>query len=270
MLTYREQIPIGPVRAVVLRFWMMRSAGLAEPERIVPDGCPELIFNLADPFDRIRDHGKHRQAGTLLVGQLPSAIRIASTGRVDLFGIRFEPHGLASLTGIAAHTVTDLDLDASDVDRPLAFALRDAVASGAFAERCLRASGVLDSAMSRRPTDPGAWLAREAVDAAERGDTLSIDQIAHRIGANRRTVERAFRSHVGLTPKRFLRIARIRRVIADLERGGVSLSGLAARHGFADQPHLTREFGQLAGVTPGAYLAERTPFDACLVGADAN
>jgi AraC-like DNA-binding protein len=32
---------------------------------------------------------------------------------------------------------------------------------------------------------------------------------------------------------------------------------MAARHGYADQPHLADEFRDLAGVTPGEYLRSR-------------
>jgi AraC-like DNA-binding protein len=45
-------------------------------------------------------------------------------------------------------------------------------------------------------------------------------------------------------------------------RGGrdvLDLAALAAQAGYADQAHLTRECGQLAGLTPAALVRQRSP-----------
>jgi AraC-like DNA-binding protein len=46
-----------------------------------------------------------------------------------------------------------------------------------------------------------------------------------------------------------LRIARARALLA----GGASPAAVAADCGFADQPHLTRTFKRVVGVTPARY-----------------
>jgi hypothetical protein len=61
-------------------------------------------------------------------------------------------------------------------------------------------------------------------------------------------LEHADRMHaVGLTPKRFLRTTRFQRALA-LLREGYPPVDVAARCGYADQPHLAREFRAFAGV----------------------
>jgi transcriptional regulator GlxA family with amidase domain len=63
---------------------------------------------------------------------------------------------------------------------------------------------------------------------------------------------------VGLTPKRFARIQRLKRVARDLDgQAEADWATVAARHGYADQPHLSGEFRELAGVTPTGYLRSR-------------
>ena len=63
---------------------------------------------------------------------------------------------------------------------------------------------------------------------------------------------------MGLTPKRFARVRRLQRVVRDLDgQGRADWAAVAARHGYADQPHLTDEFRELVGVTPTEYLRSR-------------
>ena len=54
------------------------------------------------------------------------------------------------------------------------------------------------------------------------------------------------------TAARVLRYARAGRLLA---RGDLALSQVATLCGYADQPHMTREFAALAGTTPGAVAA---------------
>jgi AraC-like DNA-binding protein len=54
------------------------------------------------------------------------------------------------------------------------------------------------------------------------------------------------------------RVVRLQHAVSLVQRGAVSSwTGLAYDAGYADQAHLVREFRALAGVTPGAYAAER-------------
>jgi AraC-like DNA-binding protein len=63
-----------------------------------------------------------------------------------------------------------------------------------------------------------------------------------------------FRAAVGLAPKHYHRIRRFNAAALSLAAAdGCPLSEIAALHGYADQSHLTREFRELAGVTPARY-----------------
>ena len=76
-----------------------------------------------------------------------------------------------------------------------------------------------------------------------------------------RHLRRLVLTHAGLEPRTFQRVARFQRFLALAERtgGDGSLAGLAARAGYADQAHLSREVRALSGLTPTALLAERRP-----------
>jgi AraC-like DNA-binding protein len=81
---------------------------------------------------------------------------------------------------------------------------------------------------------------------------VSLAELAGVAGLSRFELIRRFRRQNGLTPHAFqrdLRIDRARAMLGD----GVPAAAVAAACGFADQPHLSRVFKRMVGVTPGAY-----------------
>jgi transcriptional regulator GlxA family with amidase domain len=90
------------------------------------------------------------------------------------------------------------------------------------------------------------------------GGRLRVDALAAGLGLSARSLERLFLEQLGLTPKRLVRLVRLRRVLARLEAGSFgTLAELALTCGYSDQPHLTRDFKQLTGRLPGEKEAFR-------------
>ena len=110
------------------------------------------------------------------------------------------------------------------------------------------------------PGDPaGARLVgaamRELAPASGPGPRLGV--VADRLGISERHLRTVFAREVGLSPKHFARIARLRRVLS--LAGRREWAHLAGEAGFFDQAHLITDFRALMGVSPGAYLAGRLP-----------
>ena len=85
---------------------------------------------------------------------------------------------------------------------------------------------------------------------------VPISDLALKVGISTRQLERLFRHWVGLSPKRFGQIMRVRGLREHMKQQNqtVSLADLAAEAGYVDQAHFNREFKQVAGLTPGQYL----------------
>jgi transcriptional regulator GlxA family with amidase domain len=87
---------------------------------------------------------------------------------------------------------------------------------------------------------------------------VPVGQVADDLGLLRRTLRRRFTARMGLPPKRFARVHRLRRVTAALGgQAAADWAAVAAGHGYSDQSHLIDEFRDLAGVTPAEYLRSR-------------
>ena len=63
-------------------------------------------------------------------------------------------------------------------------------------------------------------------------------------------------THVGVTPKDYQRVVRLRRFLTHMESGD-ALAVAAVRAGYSDQAHMSNEIRRLSGTTPVALLTER-------------
>ncbi|MEU6999420.1 helix-turn-helix domain-containing protein [Nonomuraea sp. NPDC046570] len=84
-----------------------------------------------------------------------------------------------------------------------------------------------------------------------------VPSIARRLSISERQLRNLFAGGVGVSPKRFARIERVRKVLSLASDG--SWAALAATAGYYDQSHMTADFHDVMGVPPGAYAAGRLP-----------
>ncbi|EAR60176.1 transcriptional regulator, AraC family protein [Oceanospirillum sp. MED92] len=81
-------------------------------------------------------------------------------------------------------------------------------------------------------------------------------QLSEETKLSQRQIERLFNTWLGMTPKHYQRIQRVRQVIQTVrERGDIDLAELAVEFGFSDQAHMTREFKSIAATTPGKFMS---------------
>jgi AraC-like DNA-binding protein len=96
--------------------------------------------------------------------------------------------------------------------------------------------------------------AAETTSAPFHDQHFSVDTLFHGIGVSARQLRRYFDHHVGLSPKRYLSILRIKQAMHILgQNPDVRLTTLAQRLGYTDQAHFSRHFRSMALVPPSAY-----------------
>ena len=87
--------------------------------------------------------------------------------------------------------------------------------------------------------------------------------LAKHLGQSLRSLQRLCLAETGQPPLFWLRLARLRRALAEAA-SGASLAEAAAGAGFADQAHLTREAKHFHGAPPGRLLADAEAMAALL------
>jgi len=104
----------------------------------------------------------------------------------------------------------------------------------------------------------------------EREGRVRVSELQQRVGLHRATFTSRFQEQVGVTPKRFARIARFRKALELVRTRDLPLVEVALSAGYYDQPHLNREFREMAGFAPTEYRSRiRFPDSASLAEAPA-
>ena len=161
---------------------------------------------------------------------------------------------LTSLTGINARSLRDVP-----VAPPSAISSETVDALGALgpnltADACRELADSALDALHRAP-DPEYDAVLEVISMMLSDRTLTrVGHVEERCGIGSRRLQRLFARYIGVGPKWVLARYRIHDVVSDLDAGYTgSLADLAARYGWFDQAHFTREFTELVGVSPSAY-----------------
>ncbi|MEU4928530.1 helix-turn-helix domain-containing protein [Streptomyces yokosukanensis] len=103
-------------------------------------------------------------------------------------------------------------------------------------------------------------LLRAGVDALSvRPDRApaQVREVARELSVSERQLRNLFSDGVGVSPKHYARIDRVRTVVT--RAGHAPWSQLAAATGYFDQSHMTSDFRALMGVPPRSYVTGRLP-----------
>lgn len=260
-MQYREIKTKPPLSRCIECFWTLESDTPSEPnqaERILPDGCVELILNFGAEFSQHTDNGaKVRQPRNFLVGQMTGPILISPTGLVQLLGIRFHPGGTYPFFRIPMDELTDRVVElgsfAGNLERELLAVSRDLPS---LSTKIAAVEDMLVSWLLRGKND--SWLLGLAAKIVDRGGLISVDQLATEAGVSGRQLERRFLREVGVGPKLLCRILRFQQVFRAVECRDVAWAPLAVECGYYDQAHLIRDFNRFAQQTPSVLFAEQS------------
>lgn len=178
----------------------------------------------------------------------PNATLTLGTG-VESFAIFLQPTALQGLLGIPTHHVADRSYPAGDVLGPRVQALWSVLAAATSFEQRVRLS---ETYLLRMLHDAGtSTIAQVAMDAFRGHGRMQVTEMAALAALSTRQFERQFERELGMTPKRFSRIARFQFALdAKLLNPAQPWLDVAHHAGYYDQMHLVRDFHSLGGASP--------------------
>jgi AraC-like DNA-binding protein len=255
--------PLDPTGALVSAVGYETVGAEPRDHRGLPSPFLTFIVTLDTPVV-IAEDGGERGLDVVVAGLTTEVERVKMGTRQT--GLQAAVHPLAArrLFGLPAAELARMSLEGEDVMGRTAPRLRERLAEAPcwderFAifgeEMGLGQEGVITGP---RPEVVEAWR----LLTATRG-RIRIGELAERVYLSRRRLSTLFAAEFGLTPKEAARTMRFTHAVARIGegvRGGaLDLAAVAAECGFADQPHLDREFREFAGTSPSGWIAEEFP-----------
>ncbi|SEE63216.1 helix-turn-helix domain-containing protein [Ruania alba] len=231
-----------PVRHALLKplvdrlWWTGPAPGATEVrERILPTGRAQLIISAG-------------HADSVMIGPTSKSVDIIRRGDRVTVGAAFRAGGAEPFVAVPSEELTDITIT-----------LRSVWALASLPDRMaeLRADAALDlleaellQRLQPERVTPTVLAAERAIRAGR-----GAGAVAAWLGEDRRRLVPQFRRTVGVGPKHYERIRRFSRTVEAIRQPQPpSLATIAAELGYADQAHLTREFGHFAGVLPSQLL----------------
>ena len=250
---HRLEVPSSLARFVrSIRIWVDPGQEIPDDYQRLPDAESELIA--------------HPSRGSVVgtwIGTRTALLRKPTTQREPTLLVRFHAGGSYAFFREPMSALTDRVVPLADV---WGEAIRDANDIDSLARATLETlKRKLQSTADHEPACVPAI--RRAVRLASAAPTLpSVSELANQVGVSERQLRRGFDEVVGVSPKRFLRIARFKRVLRTLRHdvGRCALAeepawvALAQRAGYYDQAHMIAEFRELTGMTPSVFVRRQS------------
>jgi AraC-like DNA-binding protein len=250
LLSIFRQAPCPALRPIIKRFlviefpWLYSDVHLPETDAVAAfsfrgacrineiDWAPPAAFT--GPRDTLRAH-EHREGHAVLLAMF-----------TPVGAYTFVRSPLYELAGI---TVSLEELLGSPEElRQLTEQLNAAIDNR---QRIALVENFLLVRRSISGTDP---LITAAVSWLEQGTTgQRMDDLTRYIGLSQSALERRFRRVVGVSPKKYASLMRLRRAVR-LQATGVDLTTVAHGAGYFDQSHFIKDFRRATGSAPSFFF----------------
>jgi AraC-like DNA-binding protein len=257
--------PAPPLDALIEKIWDWDMPPQSHQfERVLPLPGAALIINLHEDETRVYadddSRACTRSSAAILGGPAQRSQIIDTAEQVRVMGVVFRPGGAHAFTGEDLSSTANRDIDLHDLFGAESGRLRQRLLETRLPENRL---GILESWLRQRlrPNAKNAAIDHAVACMNAVPQVRRIPAIANYVGLSERRFTQLFRRHVGMAPKQYARLMRFRAVVDLAHRQScVDWSAVAVDCGYSDQPHLSHEFRQFAGVTPTAFMQRRGPY----------
>ena len=259
-MNYQVYSPVPELRPFVKCFWTLDDEGSQEPvrQRILPDGCIEMIFHYGDLFRQYFEDGTNTiQPRCFVFGQITKFIEIAPTGKTGTISARFLPGGLLPFLHVDISSLENKAVSMGELFGEKGEILEESVIA---ANNNKDRQKLIESFLLSLLEDPKTIdkITRDCVEVIlqSQGQT-DMDELAGLVNVNRRNIERRFASSIGMSPKQLSRVVRLQATLRMLEQKNfTSLTSLAYENGYYDQAHFIKDFKEFTGIKPKSFYAK--------------
>ena len=210
-MKYQEYKSSKKFEKLIDSYWLFSDLNQNENQRILPDGCADVIFNLGEST------GSIPKETIAISGMMTKFSDETIDKNSELFGIRFRTGQLSNFTKHPLFEIKNKIINASEIIPELNLETIEQLAEKKdienklmFVEELLLK--ILDS--SKTTSDPLTTSVADFILTSSK--KMNINKIAENHYISLRQLERKFKNNIGVTLKEFTNIVRFNQTIKSI------------------------------------------------------
>lgn len=228
-----------------------------QKQKIIPDGCIEMTFNLGDKIKRYISENEYiLHPNAMVMGQRTKSYYILPVGNVDTIAICFYPHGFANVVNTPLEKLVDKEVPIAELfGQMTASTLEQQIILATDTQQRIE---IIEAFLLKRLNDKATIsnIVKLAVDTLlKTNGSTTINVISEANAAKRRQIERHFKKQVGISPKQLSKVIRLQATLQMmLSQKPSTLTEIAYDNEYFDQNHFIKDFKEFVGITPKEFL----------------
>ena len=250
MIQYRRlQIPILETNPV-LSVWSISTGPQTHVIDFVPDGFTDIIVPVTGQFSVLTAAGSRCCLKASLVGQFDKSMKIKLSPHTKVIGIKLKPYLLGALIGNSARDTFNVMTPLADIPGYVLGIHPDEYSRIKETHSLDEISELLglfhmsvwnNNAVVQKINETILWHT----------GIIRIKDIASQLGCSQRYIENKFQEHVGLSPKQYARIIRVKKASLLLaDTSNKYIGDIAGELNYFDASHFCKDFSRITSVSP--------------------
>ncbi|WP_308993721.1 helix-turn-helix domain-containing protein [Mariniflexile litorale] len=241
-MNYQEYIPNSNIQGVVEKFWIVSDIKESYRERIFPEGCTNLLFNISDTNSSLDILG------------INSIFSDFTPNPSDYyFGVSFKPGMLGALTKESLFLIKNQSIPSQEIipqfDNNI---LEKFIDLQTAKKRIVFVENQLNKVINLNLND--TQLTNSVANSIKSNYIQGTKNLAKNHNISLRQLERKFKNEVGISMKLYARLMRFNKALTIIKSyPNRSLSEIAYDLGFYDHSHLTNEIKHFTGLQPSLF-----------------
>lgn len=228
-------------------------------ERIVPDANFELILNYGSPIFTKINHEFEENPTCFIAGMHKKAFTVINSPLVNYIGAVFKPGGLRRLTYIPIYELTSKIIPAEVVFGKMINEYYELIGNTIGSESKMALLSELFVQTNNRNKNKLALIDVAIQKISSARGNISIQEVTKFIKINDRYFRKLFSDEIGMNPKKFCEIVKLKHALDQLLNEKSSIIDVCYSFDYFDLAHFNRSFKRVLNISPSKFLNETNP-----------
>jgi AraC-like DNA-binding protein len=238
-------------------YWILRTSKISKLQRelILPDGYAELILNYGTSYSWLDDERNiERLINTVhIVGERDFSVKVDINGGLDQLGVKLKPIGLFILLNQPLNLLANQILKPDELSISVLQELYEQIYEAKSDESRIKLLNRFFLKRLLSASLPDSLINQALQIILTQQGNIRIDALTEHLDIHYKTLERKFKTYVGLSPKTFARIVRFKNTYKKFHAIAHQDPSFFLDLGYYDQNHFIKDFKYFLHTTPSKY-----------------